>query len=138
MPESSTGLCPQTTSELRVNTPPLGFHMKMESGELICKVWGLLLEGMILASDPVSDELDWIPVEGCMGDLSRVEVTSAKELSELVLHPWEWKARRAPWVKRGEEEGMESSPPTDDNGQMMAPLVVKVPQKVEAAAPPPV
>ena len=44
--------------------PPLQFHMKTESGELICKVQGLLLEGMILAYDLVSDEPDWIPIEG--------------------------------------------------------------------------
>ena len=62
-----------------------------------------------------NDELDWIPIEGCMGDLLRVEVASAKELDGLVLQPWVWKACREPQVERGEEEGMESSPPTDDN-----------------------
>ena len=89
--------------------------MKTESGEFICKAQGLLLEGMILAYDPVNDELDWIPIEGCMGDLSQAAVTSTKEPSELVLQPWEWKVHRTPQVKRGKEEGTESSPPTDDN-----------------------
>ena len=70
--------------------PPLQFHMKTKSGELICKVWGLLLEGT------VNDELDWIPIKGCMGDLSQVEIACTKELSGLVLWPWEWKACRAP------------------------------------------
>ena len=76
--------------------PPLWFCVKTESGEFICKVWGLLLEGMILAYDLVNDESDWIAVEGCMGDLSQAKVTSAKELSELVMWPWERKVHRVP------------------------------------------
>ena len=69
---------------------------------------------MILAYDLVN-ELDWIPIERCMGDLLRAEIASAKELSGLVLRPWVWKVCREPQVKRGEEEGMESSPQTDEN-----------------------
>ena len=89
--------------------------MKTESGEFICKAWGILLEGMTLAYNLVNDEPDWIPIEGCMGDLLQAEATSTKELSELVPQPWEWKACRALHVERGQEEGTESSPPTDDN-----------------------
>ena len=70
--------------------PPLQFHIKTESEELICKVQGLLLEEMILAYDLVNDEPDWVPIKGCMGDLSWVEIASAKELSGLVL----WKRYR--------------------------------------------
>ena len=90
------GYVPRQPVNLGEILPLLRFHIKTESGELICKVWGLLLEGMILAYNLVNDEPDWIPIEGCMGDLSQVEAASARELSELVLWPEEWKVCRAP------------------------------------------
>ena len=52
-----------------------------------------------------------------MNDLSQVEITSAKELSGLVLQPWEWKMHGAPQSGRGKEEGTESGPTDEtDNG----------------------
>ena len=45
--------------------------------------------GAILVYGPIKDEPDWIPIEGCMNDLLQAETTSAKELSELALQPWE-------------------------------------------------
>ena len=50
-----------------------------------------------------------------MGNLSQAELASTKELSGLVPQPWVQKVHREPRVERGKEEGMESSPPTDDN-----------------------
>ena len=93
--------------------PPLWFCIQSESGELICKAWGLHLEGVILVYDPIKDEPDCIPIKGCMNDLSWVEAASAKELSELVLWPWEWEMHGAPQDGRGKEEDMEGSP-TDE------------------------
>ena len=57
----------------------LWFHIQSESGEVICKARGLYLEGVILVYDPIKDEPDWIPIEGCMNDLSWAEITSAKD-----------------------------------------------------------
>ena len=53
-----------------------------------------------------------------MNDLLWLEITSMKELSGLVLWPWEWKTGRAPQVGRSEEESMEGSPTDNetDNG----------------------
>ena len=48
-----------------------------------------------------------------MNDLSRAEATSAKELSELVLQPWEQEMCGAPQGRRGKEEDTEGSP-TDE------------------------
>ena len=70
MPESFTGLCPQATSELGEVASTLWFCVRSELGELICKAWGLHLEGAILAYDPIKDEPDWIIIKGCMNDLS--------------------------------------------------------------------
>ena len=44
-----------------------------------------------------------------MNDLSWVEIASMKELSGLVLQPWEWKMHGAPQGGRAEEEGTEGS-----------------------------
>ena len=81
-----------------------------KAGELICKVWGLLLEGLVLAYDLVNYEPDWITIRGCVSDLSQAEVASTKELSELIPWPWEQEAQRVPQVKGSIEEG-----PTDSN-----------------------
>ena len=76
--------------------PPLQFHIRSKLGQLICKAWGLHLEGVILVYDPIKDEPDWIPIEGCMNDLSQVEIASVNELSGLGLRPWERKMCGAP------------------------------------------
>ena len=110
MPESYTGLCPQATCELGEVASTLQFRVRSESGELICKAWGLYLEGAILIYDPVKDELDWIPIERCMNDLSQAEAASAKELSELVLWSWEREMHGATQGRRSEEEDTEGSP----------------------------
>ena len=93
---------------------PLWFRIRSESGEFICKAWGLCLEGAILVYDPIKDQPDLIPIEGCMNDLSWAETMSMKELSELVLRPWEWQMRRMSQGRRGEEEGSLTDNKTDN------------------------
>ena len=61
---------PRQPVNLEKLLPLLWFRIRSESGELICKTWGLCLEWMIQVYDPIKDEPDWIPIEGCMNNLS--------------------------------------------------------------------
>ena len=65
--------------------PTAWFCISQPTGEFVCMARGLLFEGSILASDPTSNEAEWIPVWGTAEDLSQAEEASARELSNMVL-----------------------------------------------------
>ena len=64
---------------------PLRFHVTEPSGEFVGVAQGLLFEGSVLAYDPATHVMEWIPVWGTINDLSPMENTSAQELSNITL-----------------------------------------------------
>ena len=65
----------------------------------------------MLAYDLVSNEAEWIPVQGMVTDLSQAEEAPARELSNMVLHDWDEGAMRLDWFgeqrsKSGEEDNI--------------------------------
>ena len=65
--------------------PPLRFRMTEPSSKFVGVAHGLLFEGNILAYDPASNGMEWVPVRETVNDLSPVEDSSAQELSNITL-----------------------------------------------------
>ena len=65
---------------------PAYFHVTDSEGAFICSVRGLVLEGSMLAYNPNSNEVEWIPVRGTSSDLSQAEERSACALANLIPH----------------------------------------------------
>ena len=73
------------TVDLGGALPLLRFHMTEPSGKLVGVAHGLLFEGNILAYDPASNGMEWVPVRGTVNNLSPMEDSSAQELSNITL-----------------------------------------------------
>ena len=58
------------TVDLGGALPPLRLCMTEPSGELVGVVHGLLFKGNVLAYDPASNGVEWVPVWGTVNDLS--------------------------------------------------------------------
>ena len=43
------------------------------SGKSVGVAWGLLFKGNVLTYDPVSNGMEWVPVQGTVNDLSPME-----------------------------------------------------------------
>ena len=65
---------------------PTHFHITDSEGAFICLARGLVLEGSVLAYNPSSNEMEWIPVRGTSSDHSQAEDRSACVLANLVPH----------------------------------------------------
>ena len=64
---------------------PLRFCMTEPSGKFVGVACGLLFEGNVLAYDPTSNGMKWIPVWRSVNDLSPIADSSAWELSNITL-----------------------------------------------------
>ena len=70
--------------ELGSVLPSMQFHISQPNGDFVCMVRGLLFEGNVLAYDRISNEAEWVPVQGMAEDLSQAEEASTRELSTMV------------------------------------------------------
>ena len=91
--------------------PSLHFCISEPVGDFICMVQGLLFKGSVLAYDPTTNGVEWIPMWGSASDRSPAEEVSTQELSNIVLHDpvrscrgwttlenkWVRVAHRKPW-----------------------------------------
>ena len=94
--------------ELGPLLPSTWLCISQPGGQFICVALGLLFEGSMLAYNPVSNEVEWIPVQGMVSDLSQVGKTSARELSNMVPHDSDKGVRRLDWVgEQRSESGAE-------------------------------
>ena len=73
------------TVDLGGALPPLKFCVTEPSGKFVGVAYSLLFEGNVLAYDPASNGVKWIPVWGTVNDLSLTEDSSAQELSNISL-----------------------------------------------------
>ena len=65
--------------------PSMRFCVSQPNGDFVCMARGLLFEGNVLAYDPASNEVEWVPMQGSAEDLSQAEEASTRELSNMVL-----------------------------------------------------
>ena len=65
---------------------PSRFHISDPSEEFICFARGLIFEGNILAYDPSTNGVEWIPVCSTTSDLSWTEDMLALALCNMVPH----------------------------------------------------
>ena len=72
--------------ELGPTIPPSWFHLGNPSGEFICYARGLIFEGNVVAYDPSTNRVKWIPMHGNISDLSWVEGMSALAWCNMVPH----------------------------------------------------
>ena len=99
------------TVDLGGALPPLRFHVTEPSGEFVEVACGLLFKGNILAYDPASNGMEWVPVRGTVNNLSPAEDSSAWELSNITLPD---SLENIPWMDQlGEHHwGPAPVPPT--------------------------
>ena len=65
---------------------PTCFHIIDSEGKFICSERGLVFKGSMLAYNPSSNEVEWIPVRGTSSDLFQAEERSACGLANLIPH----------------------------------------------------
>ena len=63
----------------------LRFHVTKPDGEFVGVARGLLFEGHLLMYDLTHNVAEWVPMHGTVSDLSPVEDSSARELSNITL-----------------------------------------------------
>ena len=72
--------------ELVLTMAPFRFCMSNPGGSFICFTRGLIFEGNVLAYDPSTNKVEWIPMHGTTGDLLWAEEVSALALCNMVPH----------------------------------------------------
>ena len=121
------GYCCGNAIDLGAVMPATEFRVTNEEGTYLCVVRGLVFEGSILAYDPTSDEVEWVPTRRVANDLSWAEERMVVALANFVPHTSQEADRiaelgtcRLAWTDDSslEEEGKEMQEEDDTHEQV--------------------